>query len=57
MTKDEIASLHHALIHLKANKIAEPGSSGWYSGDRRAFILRHRKAIALLRSLIGRRKC
>jgi len=54
---DDKASLHHALIHLKANKIAEPGMCGWYSGNRRAFVLRHGKAIALLRSLIGRRKC
>jgi len=51
--RDQTASLRHALQHLEANKIDREDGSGWYSGSKSAFIARHRKAIALLRALIG----
>lgn len=52
-TNDEQASLRHALLHLEANKIAGPDyPGGWYSGNRAAFIQRHTKATAFLRSLL-----
>ena len=56
-TDDEQASIRHALLHLEANKIAEqpprrPGYGGWYRGNPTAFIERHGKAIAFLRSLL-----
>jgi len=53
LTKDEKDSLAHALMHLKANKIHEPGSSGgWYAGNRSQFIKRHRMAIEVLSRMI-----
>lgn len=45
----------HALDHLNANKIASTdyeGHSGWYQGNREQFITRHKKAIALLESML-----
>jgi len=50
---DDKASLAHALRHLTANKIAEPGMSGWYCGNRAQFVRRHKKAIALMRQLLS----
>ena len=36
----------HALLHLKANKIADPNSkTGWYCGDKATFAATHQKAI------------
>jgi hypothetical protein len=42
-------------MHLEANKIADddfPGYSGWYCGNREQFVKRHKKAVALMRSLL-----
>ena len=53
--RDNRASIAHALLHLEANKIADDnynGYSGWYCGNRNQFIQRHKKAIALLTSLL-----
>jgi hypothetical protein len=43
----------HALDHLLANKIAEDGHSGWYSGNREQFLGRHKKSIALLQGFLS----
>lgn len=56
--RDDKASIAHALMHLEANKIADdnfgyPGYSGWYCGNREQFVKRHKKAIALMRSLLA----
>lgn len=56
LNRDDRASIAHALMHLEANKIADdnyPGYGGWYSGNREQFVKRHKKAAALLRSLIA----
>jgi len=50
------ASIAHALMHLETNKIADddyPGYGGWYCGDREQFVKRHKKAVALMRSLLA----
>lgn len=52
---DEKKSIAHALAHLRKNGIADddyPGYAGWYSGVREHFVKRHRKAIALMESLL-----
>ena len=54
--QDEKASIAHALMHLEANKIADDdyhGHSGWYCGNREQFVKRHKKAVALMRSLLA----
>jgi len=54
-TRDERASIAHALMHLEQNKIADddyPGHSGWYCGNREQFVKRHKKAVALMRLLL-----
>ena len=56
--RDDKASIAHALMHLETNKIADdnfgyPGYSGWYCGNREQFVKRHKKAIALMRSLLA----
>jgi len=54
--RDDKASIVHALMHLEANKIADdnyPGYDGWYCGNREQFVKRHKKAIALMRSLLA----
>ena len=53
LSKDEKASLKHALMHLEANKIADGDYyiHGWYCGNKEQFVERHKKALALLRSL------
>lgn len=54
--QDDIASIAHALMHLENNKIADdnyPGHSGWYCGNRAQFVRRHKKAIALMRSILA----
>jgi hypothetical protein len=56
LNRDDRASIAHALMHLEANKIADdnyPGYGGWYCGNREQFVKRHKKAAALLRSLIA----
>lgn len=60
LNRDNRASIAHALMHLEANKIADddyPGYGGWYcgnsEGNREQFVKRHKKAVALLRSLIA----
>ena len=53
--RDDRASIAHALMHLTANKIADddyPGYSGWYCGNKAQFVQRHKKAVALMRSLL-----
>ena len=53
--RDERASIAHALMHLTTNKIADddyPGYSGWYCGNKAQFVQRHKKAVALMRSLL-----
>jgi hypothetical protein len=53
--RDERASIAHALMHLTANKIADddyPGYSGWYCGNKAQFVQRHKKAVALMQSLL-----
>ena len=55
LNRDERASIAHALMHLTANKIADDeydGYSGWYCGNKDQFIKRHKKAVALMRSLL-----
>jgi hypothetical protein len=52
-TKDEKASLSHALLHTRKNLINCDARSGWYVGRRDHFIKRHNKALSLLRELIG----
>lgn len=50
---DEQLSISHALMHLRENKIHIPDSHrGWYSGNRKHFIARHLKAIALLEAML-----
>ena len=54
--RDDKASIAHALMHLETNKIADddyPGYGGWYCGDREQFVKRHKKAVALMRSLLA----
>ena len=54
--RDDKASIAHALMHLEANKIADddfPGYGGWYCGNREQFVKRHKKAVALMRSLLA----
>jgi hypothetical protein len=51
--RDERASIAHALNHLETNKIADDDySGGWYCGNRERFVKRHKKAVALMRSLL-----
>ena len=53
LTKDDIASLVHALHQLEANMIDHPNSmTGWYTGNEAYFINQHIKAKALLRRLV-----
>jgi hypothetical protein len=54
-TRDELASMRHALNHLKSNQIdsTPPFSGGWYTGKRETFIKRHIKAKALLMQILG----
>jgi len=53
---DDHLSLSHALLHLRANKITEPSpyGGGWYSGNRKHFVARHLKAIALLEKMLAK---
>ena len=54
--RDDKASIAHALMHLETNKIADDdyfGYSGWYCGNREQFVKRHKKAVALMRSLLA----
>ena len=54
LTRDEKASLKHALMHLEANKIFSFKTGygeGWYCGNKAQFVKRHIKALLLLRSL------
>jgi hypothetical protein len=54
--RDDKASIAHALMHLETNKIADddyPGYGGWYCGNREQFVERHKKAVALMRSLLA----
>ena len=52
LSKDEKASIRHALMHMEVNKILEPEEySGWYCGNKEQFVKRHKKALALLRAL------
>ena len=53
LTRDEKASIRHALIHVEANNIhkSETFSGSWYCGNKEQFVKRHIKALALLRSL------
>ncbi len=43
-------------MHLETNKIADDdyhGQGGWYCGNREHFVKRHKKAVALMRSLLA----
>lgn len=54
--RDDKASIAHALMHLETNKIADDdyhGQGGWYCGNREHFVKRHKKAVALMRSLLA----
>ena len=52
-SKEERVCIAHALHHLMANKIADPTTfSGWYSGDKRVFVKRHKKAIEVLNGFL-----
>jgi hypothetical protein len=56
LNRDERASIAHALMHLMTNKIADDdykGNSGWYCGNREQFVKRHKKSVALMRSLLA----
>ena len=53
--RDERASLAHAIMHLDANRIADPTNTcggGWYCGNKAQFIKRHVKTIEFIRSLL-----
>ncbi len=51
--KKEREYLAHALLHLEDNKIAVDDSpSGWFSGNKKQFIKKHKKAIMFIKSLI-----
>ena len=55
-TRDDKASIAHTLMHLETNKIADdnyPGYGGWHCGNREQFVKRHKKAVALMRSLLA----
>ena len=54
LSRDDRASIRHALMHLEQNKIIQNDTwtgGGWYCGNREQFFKRHVKALALLRSL------
>jgi hypothetical protein len=52
--RDERASLAHALMHLRANKITDGSQhGGWYCGNREQFVKRHAKATALIGDLLA----
>jgi hypothetical protein len=53
-TDDERASLLHCLNHLINNTIDTdaPDGRAWFYGNRGQFIKRHKKAIALVESLL-----
>ena len=52
LNRDDRSSIRHALMHVEVNKILDPTSyKGWYCGNKEQFIARHKKALALLRSL------
>jgi len=57
MTPEERKNIEHALLHLKANKIADDDKpvhgGGWYSGNREHFVERHRKAIAMFLDMLS----
>jgi hypothetical protein len=58
MTQEERKNIEHALLHLRANGIADydkPGpcvSGGWYAGNREHFVERHRKAITMFQDML-----
>jgi len=53
-SKEERVCIAHALHHLMANKIADTTTfSGWYSGDKRVFVKRHKKAIEVLNGFLS----
>ena len=56
LSKDSKDVLRHALLHLRANHIADepynPVRGGWYCGDRESFIRHHRKAVKLIKKLL-----
>jgi hypothetical protein len=53
-TRDEKASIAHAIMHLEANQIATGGcfETAWYCGNKEYFITRHKRAIAFMQSLL-----
>ena len=52
LTKEET---QHLIDHLNANKIDDPDTvGGWYCGNRRAFIKRHRGLRNKLVGLCGK---
>jgi hypothetical protein len=53
-SEEEKQCLKHALLHLEHNKIIENlGYGSWYCGNRRQFVARHKKALAVLRGFLG----
>jgi hypothetical protein len=53
-SEEEKECLRHALMHLEENKIIENlGYGSWYCGNRKQFIARHKKALAVLRGFLG----
>jgi len=60
VTQDKRKNIEHALLHLRANKIADeqkPGhgvGGGWYAGNKELFVERHRKAIAMFQDMLDK---
>jgi hypothetical protein len=56
MTQEERKNIEHALLHMRANKIADYDKpvhgGGWYAGNREHFVERHRKAIAMFQDML-----
>lgn len=48
LTREEIANLRHAIMHLEANHIETSYFEGWFCGNKAQFIKRHIKAKAML---------
>lgn len=54
LSKLEKTYIRHALSHLLCNKICDTDDAeGWYSGNKDAFIKRHKATINFLQKLLS----
>jgi hypothetical protein len=55
LTAEERRNLTHALDHVIYNGIGNKYglSIGWFTGDRKKFLARHRRTIAMLQEWLG----